>query len=75
MIEVDPFQQAFGLVRERGLAYAPILEILDLKCARVLYELNRLTKAERSVRDGLSLSQKFGAPRQELWCRLLLRPA
>ena len=67
------FLQALELVRERGLAYAPILEILDLKYAGVLYELNRLAEAEQLIRDGLSLSQKFGAPYSELWCRLLLR--
>ena len=69
------FLQALELVRERGQAYAPILEILDLKYAGVLYELNRLTEAEGLIRDGLSLSQKFGAPYSELWCRLLLRQA
>jgi LuxR family maltose regulon positive regulatory protein len=69
------FQQTFEAVRERGLVYAPILDILDLKYALVLYELNRLTQAERFIRDGLSLSQKFGAPGSELWCRLLLRQA
>ncbi|MCP4543463.1 MAG: AAA family ATPase, partial [Chloroflexi bacterium] len=68
-------QQALELVRERGQAYAPILEILDLKYSGVLYELNRLAKAERLIRDGLSLSQRFGAPYSELWCRLLLRQA
>jgi LuxR family maltose regulon positive regulatory protein len=67
------FLQAFELVRERGLAYAPILEILDLKYAGVLYDLNRLAEAEGLIRDGLSLSQKFGAPYSELMCRLLLR--
>jgi ATP/maltotriose-dependent transcriptional regulator MalT len=40
------FLQALELVRERGQAYAPILEILDLKYAGVLYELNRLAEAE-----------------------------
>ena len=35
------FLQTFEVVRERGLVYAPILEILDLKYAGVLYELNR----------------------------------
>ncbi len=69
------FLQALELVRERGQAYAPILEILDLKYAGVLYELNRLAEAEGLIRDGLSLSQKFGAPYSELWCRLLLRQA
>ncbi len=69
------FLQAFELVRERGQAYAPILEILDLKYAGVLYELNRLAEAERLIREGLSLSQKFGAPYSELVCRLLLRQA
>jgi LuxR family maltose regulon positive regulatory protein len=69
------FQQAFESVRDRGLVYAPILEILDLKYAMALYELNRTTQAERFIREGLSLSQKFGAPRSELWCRLLLRQA
>ena len=67
------FLQAFELVRERGLAYAPILEILDLKYAGVLYELNRLAEAEGLIRDGLSLSQKFSVPYSELMCRLLLR--
>ena len=67
------FLQTFELVRKRGKAYAPILEILDLKYAGVLYELNRLAEAEGLIRDGLSLSQKFGAPYSELWCRLLLR--
>jgi LuxR family maltose regulon positive regulatory protein len=66
------FLQALELVRERGQAYAPILEILDLKYAGVLYELNRLAEAEGLIRDGLFLSQKFGAPYSELWCRLLL---
>jgi ATP/maltotriose-dependent transcriptional regulator MalT len=69
------FLQALELVREGGWAYAPILEILDLKFAGVLYELNRLAEAEGLIRDGLSLSQKFGAPYSELWCRLLLRQA
>jgi LuxR family maltose regulon positive regulatory protein len=69
------FQQTFESVQELGLAYAPILEILDCKYAMALYELNRLIQAEHFIRDGLSLSQKFGAPRSELWCRLLLRQA
>jgi LuxR family maltose regulon positive regulatory protein len=69
------FLQAFERVRARGQAYAPILEILDLKYAGVLYELNRRAEAEGLIRDGLSLSQKFGAPYSELWCRLLLRQA
>jgi len=68
------FQQTFKAVRERGLVYAPILETLDLKYALVLYELNRLTEAERCIRDGLSLSLKFGAPGSELWCRLRATP-
>ena len=67
------FQQTFEAVRERGLVYAPILDILYLKYAMMLYELNRLAQAERFIRDGLSLSLKFGAPGSELWCRLLLR--
>jgi LuxR family maltose regulon positive regulatory protein len=41
----------------------------------VLYELNRLAEAERLIREGLSLSQKFGAPYSEVMCRLLLRQA
>jgi LuxR family maltose regulon positive regulatory protein len=69
------FQQAFESVQERGLAYAPILETLELKYTQALYELNRLTQAEGLIRDGLSLSQEFVAPRSELWCRLLLRQA
>jgi LuxR family maltose regulon positive regulatory protein len=69
------FLQALERVRERGRAYAPILEILDLKYAGVLYELNRLAEAEGQIRESLSLSQKFGAPYSELWCRLLLRQA
>ena len=67
------FQQVFRLVQERDLTYAPVLEILYLRYARVLYELNRLDEAERVIRDGISLSQKFGAHNGELWCRLLLR--
>jgi LuxR family maltose regulon positive regulatory protein len=69
------FLKALELVRERGQAYAPILEILDLKYAGVLYELNRLDEAERLIRDGLSLSKRFGAPYSELMCRLQLRQA
>ena len=69
------FQQAFQLVRECGLTYAHILEILYLKYACVLYEWNRPTEAERFIRDGLALSQKFGALNSELWGRLLLRQA
>jgi LuxR family maltose regulon positive regulatory protein len=67
------FLQAFEMLRARGMTYAPILEILDLKLAGVLYELNSLSEAEGLIRDGLSLSQKFEAPYSELWCRLLLR--
>ena len=63
----------FRLVQERDLTYAPVLEMLYLRYARVLYELNRLEEAERIIRDGISLSQKFGAHNGELWCRLLLR--
>jgi len=69
------FQQVFRLVQERNLTYAPVLEILYLRYGRVLYELNRLDEAERVIRDGISLSQKFGAHNGELWCRLLLRQA
>jgi len=69
------FQQAFQLVRECGLTYAHILEILYLKYACVLYEWNRPTEAERFIRDGLALSKKFGAPDSGLWGRLLLRQA
>jgi LuxR family maltose regulon positive regulatory protein len=69
------FQQVFRLLQERDLTYAPVLEILYLRYARVLYELNRLDEAERVIRDGISLSQKFGAQNGELWCRLLLRQA
>jgi LuxR family maltose regulon positive regulatory protein len=69
------FQQVFRLVQERDLTYVPVLEILYLRYARVLYELNRLDEAERVIRDGISLSQKFGAQNGELWCRLLLRQA
>jgi LuxR family maltose regulon positive regulatory protein len=72
---VAVFLQALELVRQRGQAYAPILEILDLKYAGVLYELNRLAEAEQLIREGLSLSQKFGAPYSEVMCRLLLRQA
>lgn len=67
------FQKQFKLVRERGHSYAPILEILDLKYAGVLYERNQLSEAEQLIREGFSLSQKFGAPFSELWCRLMLR--
>ena len=41
----------------------------------MLYELNRIAEAEGLIRDGLSLSQKFGAPYSEVMCRLLLRQA
>jgi len=68
-------QQAFQFVRERGLTYAHILEVPYLKYACVLYEWNRPTEAERFIRDGLALSQKFGALNSGLWGRLLLRQA
>ncbi len=68
-------EQAFQFVRECGLTYAHILEVPYLKYACVLYEWNRPTEAERFIRDGLALSQKFGAPNSELWGRLLLRQA
>jgi LuxR family maltose regulon positive regulatory protein len=67
------FQQTLELVRERGRTYAPILEILDIKYAGVLYELNNLAEAEELIRDSLDLSQRFGAPFSELWGRLTLR--
>jgi LuxR family maltose regulon positive regulatory protein len=69
------FLKTLELVRERGQAYAPILETLYLKYADVLYELDRLAEAEGLIWGGLSVSQKFGAPYSELWCRLLLRQA
>jgi LuxR family maltose regulon positive regulatory protein len=68
-------EQAFQFVRECGLTYAHILEVPYLKYACVLYEWNRPTEAERFIRDGLALSQKFGAHNSELWGRLLLRQA
>jgi LuxR family maltose regulon positive regulatory protein len=67
------FQQVFRLLQERELSYVPVLEVLYLRYARVLYQLNRLDEAERVIRDGISLSQRFGAYNGELWCRLLLR--